>query len=90
MPEFYTWVILLIKQSEELSEKQLSVLGFRGGQISPLMHVALSSCQQAICDRAISLKAAALRAHCPLNNRKDPDCILPHLKILNSFLHTNV
>ena len=39
MPEFYTWVVLLIYQSEEIGEKQFSDLGFRGGQISPLMHV---------------------------------------------------
>ena len=37
MPEFYTGVILLINQSEEIGEKQLSVLGSRGGQISPFM-----------------------------------------------------
>ena len=41
MPEFYTWVIILKKQSEEIGEKQLSVFDSRGGQISPLMHVAL-------------------------------------------------
>ena len=35
MPEFYTWIILLIKQSEEIDEKQLSVFGSRGGQIGP-------------------------------------------------------
>ena len=39
MPEFYTWVILLMNQSEEIDEKQLSVFSFRGGQISPLMHI---------------------------------------------------
>ena len=41
MPDFYTCFILLINQSEEIGEKQLSVFGSRGGQISPLMHVAL-------------------------------------------------
>ena len=41
MPEFYTWVILLKNESEEIGEKQLSVFGSRGGQISPLMHVPL-------------------------------------------------
>ena len=31
MPEFYTWVILLIiNQIEQIGEKQLSVFGFRG------------------------------------------------------------
>ena len=29
MPEFYTWVILLINQLEEIGKKQLSVLGSR-------------------------------------------------------------
>ena len=42
MPEIYNWVIILISQSEEIGEKQLSVFGSRGGQISPLMQVALS------------------------------------------------
>ena len=43
MPEFYTLAILLIhvNQSEEIGEKQLSIFGFRRGQISLLMHVAL-------------------------------------------------
>ena len=41
MPEIFTWVILLINESEEIGEKQLSVFGSRGGQISPLMHIAL-------------------------------------------------
>ena len=44
MPEFYTWVILLINQSEEIGEKQLSVFGSRGDQNSSSMHVALSGC----------------------------------------------
>ena len=39
--EFYTWIILLINQSREICQKQLSVFGSRGGKISPLMHVAL-------------------------------------------------
>ena len=42
MPEFYTLVILLINQSEEIGEKQLSVFGSRRGQNSPLLHVAQS------------------------------------------------
>ena len=42
MPEFYTWIVLLINQSEEVGEKQLSDFGAREGHISPLMHVALS------------------------------------------------
>ena len=41
MPAFYTWVILLINQLHEYGEKALSVFGSRGGQIGPLMHVAL-------------------------------------------------
>ena len=41
MPEFYTWVILLINQSEEIGEKQLQVVGSREGQISLSMHVFL-------------------------------------------------
>ena len=41
MPEFYTLANLLIKQSEEIGEKQPLVFGSGGGQISPLMHVAL-------------------------------------------------
>ena len=43
MPDFYTWAILLINKEDEISEKQLSVFGSRGGQNSPLMHVLLSS-----------------------------------------------
>ena len=42
MPEFYTWVILLNNQSEDIGERQLSGFGSRGGQFSPLMHVAPS------------------------------------------------
>ena len=42
-PGFFTWAILLIIQSEEIDEKQLSVFGSRKNQISPLMHVALSA-----------------------------------------------
>ena len=41
MPGLYTWFIHLINHSKEIGEKQLSVFGPRGGQISPLMHVAL-------------------------------------------------
>ena len=41
MPEFYSTAILLINQFGEIGEKQLSVFGSRGGQICPLMHVAL-------------------------------------------------
>ena len=41
MPKFYTSVILLIKQSKEIYEKQFSFFGSKGGQISPLMHVPL-------------------------------------------------
>ena len=41
MSEFYTWVIFLISQLDEIGEKKLSVFGFRGGQICSLMHVAL-------------------------------------------------
>ena len=41
MPEIYTWVILLINQSKEIGEKQLSAFGSRGGQISPFMYIAL-------------------------------------------------
>ena len=35
MPDFYTLFIFIIKQSEEIVEKQLSVLGFKGGQLAP-------------------------------------------------------
>ena len=38
MPEFYTCVILLLNQLDEIGEKRLSVYGLRGGQICPLMH----------------------------------------------------
>ena len=34
MPEFYTWVILLINQSEEIGEKQLSDFGSRGAKLA--------------------------------------------------------
>ena len=44
MPEFYTCVILLINLLEEIGEKQRLIFGSRGGQFSPLMHVALSVC----------------------------------------------
>ena len=37
MPEFYTWTILL--QLDEIGDKQLPVLGSRGGQIRPLILV---------------------------------------------------
>ena len=36
MPKLYISVILLINQSKEICEKQFSVLGSKGGQISPL------------------------------------------------------
>ena len=39
MPKFYTSDILQINQSIEIGEKQFSVFGSRGGQISPLKHV---------------------------------------------------
>ena len=41
MPKFDTPVILLINQSKEICEKQFSVFGSKGGQISPLLHVPL-------------------------------------------------
>ena len=40
MPDFYTWVILLKNQSEEIDKKQLSFFESRGCKISPLMHEA--------------------------------------------------
>ena len=39
MPDFYTWAILLINQSDEIEEKQLSIFGSIGVQNIPLMHV---------------------------------------------------
>ena len=39
MPDFYTSVVLLINQSEEIDEKKVSDFDSRGDQ-SPLMHVA--------------------------------------------------
>ena len=39
MPKFYTSVIL---QSKEICEKQFSVFGSKGGQISPLMNISFS------------------------------------------------
>ena len=44
MPDVYIWVIHLINQSEEIGEKQLSVFGSRGDQISPLIHVYAYVC----------------------------------------------
>ena len=41
MLKFYTSVILLIQQSNEIGEKHFSVFGSRGGQNSSLMHVPL-------------------------------------------------
>ena len=38
---FSTWVIVLINQSEEICLKQFSFCCFKGGQNSPVMHVAL-------------------------------------------------
>ena len=43
--ELYTSTILLVDQMDEICEKQLSVFGSRGGQISPLMHVPLRKCR---------------------------------------------
>ena len=43
MPKFYNSVIRLINQSKEIGDKQFSVFGSKGGQISPLMHVPLCS-----------------------------------------------
>ena len=41
IPDFYVWAILLMNQSEEIGEEQLSVLCHRVGQISPFMCLAL-------------------------------------------------
>ena len=41
MSEYYTLVILLINNLDEIDEKKLSGFGFRGGQICPLMHIPL-------------------------------------------------
>ena len=46
MPEFYTREI---NQLKENGEKQLSDFGSRGGPISPLMHVPLSTVDLLIC-----------------------------------------
>ena len=35
MPDFYTWVILLTNQSEEIGEKQISVLAPEGAKLTP-------------------------------------------------------
>ena len=43
MLKFFTSVILLINRSKEIGQKQFSVFGSKGGQISPLMHVPLWS-----------------------------------------------
>ena len=40
IPDYHIWVIFLTNQLDEIGEKQLSVFSFRGGQISPLIHVA--------------------------------------------------
>ena len=37
MPKFYTSVILLINQSKELCEKQISVLALEGAKLVPLL-----------------------------------------------------
>ena len=34
MPDFDTWVILLDNQSEEISEKQLSLLATKGAKLA--------------------------------------------------------
>ena len=41
MSEFYTSAILLINESKEICEKQISVFCSKGGHFSPLMHVPL-------------------------------------------------
>ena len=43
MPEFYTSAILLIYESKEICEKQISVFCPKGGHFSPLMHIPLSA-----------------------------------------------
>ena len=43
MLKFFTSLILLINGSKEIGQKQFSVFGSKGGQISPLMHVPLLS-----------------------------------------------
>ena len=43
IPDLYTWVSVLINQSEEIGEKQFLFFSLKKrGQNSPLMHVALS------------------------------------------------
>ena len=49
MPEFYTWTIILVNQLDAIGEKQFSVFGSRGGQISPLIHVPLYHCIGTLC-----------------------------------------
>ena len=58
MPGFCTWIILLINQSEKHGEKQFSVFGSRGGQISPLMHAVFAYDVDRITDRIVNIKAA--------------------------------
>ena len=41
MPEFYTSIILLINQLDEIGDKQLSGFYSRGGKICPLMQVSM-------------------------------------------------
>ena len=61
MSAFYTWVILLTNQSAELGEKQLSVVGSRGCQISPLlMHVTLSVPDGSFCPELAYQKQSTL------------------------------
>ena len=43
MPKFYTSAILLIDESKEICEKQISVFCSKWGHFCPLMHVPLWS-----------------------------------------------
>ena len=42
-PDVNTLAICLINQSEDIGGKQLIVFGFRGAELAPFMHVALST-----------------------------------------------
>ena len=66
MPEIYTWTILLINQLGEIGEKQLSVLGSRGCQICPLMHVPQSFIS--IVSKGYFSVICWFLIYCPYNN----------------------
>ena len=92
MSDFYTWVILLNNQSEEIGEKQLSLFGSSADQISLLMFVALtlqkltsrsSPCSIVTVTSKISLNSYLLTLKAPITTKVV--CFSRLLKYLRSL-----